>query len=284
VTVLVGTLKLQLVMHIVEISEIAKLLNGLADATEYATKRCEAGNRDIPVPQTGLADLVAPVISITREHAKRMQLQFTLDRVADKDGSFPRALLQPITFLELLHQLRSLRDAIESDFKRRHFIFIAPDKAEKFKELSPKWRTVWKRIPSCEKDSKEAVYSFCLDRFTASVFHSMRVSEHGLRNVAKKVGVRLTDKNKPQPIEDATWTKVLDGIRAEIATARVMAQGPRKNKKLQFYSEAAETCSYFRDIWRNNVSHTRSNYTEAEALRVLNRVQEFMHLLAGAPK
>lgn len=115
---------------------------------------------------------------------------------------------------------------------------------------------------------------------TAAVFHLMRVAEHGLRSIARKVGVKLTDRGKPQPIEFATWDKVITAINNKIAAARSSPHGPIKNRRLQFYSDAAENCTYIRDLWRNEVSHTRKQYNGPEAKGVLNRVRDFMRLLA----
>ena len=100
----------------------------------------------------------------------------------------------------------------------------------------------------------------------------------------KKSGVKLTDKGKPQSIEFATWDKVITGIKTKIADVRLLPQGLRKNRNLQFYSDAAENCTYIRDIWRNEISHTRKNYNEGEAIGILKRVEDFMRLLAIGPK
>ena len=39
-----------------------------------------------------------------------------------------------------------------------------------------------------------------------------------------------------------------------------------------------------KDIWRNDISHARRRYNKPETLGVLNRVQEFMKLLATEPQ
>jgi hypothetical protein len=107
----------------------------------------------------------------------------------------------------------------------------------------------------------------------------MRVSEHGLRALAKKVRVSLRDNNKPCPIEYATWNKVLEAVDNKIKTSRGKSAGPKKNGELMFYSDAASHCRHIRDIWRNEVSHTRTRYNEHEAFAAMNRVADFMKLL-----
>jgi hypothetical protein len=101
-----------------------------------------------------------------------------------------------------------------------------------------------------------------------------------LRDIAKKVKVKLTDKGKPLPVEFATWNKVIEGIRSRISAARAKPKSARQNEQLQFYSDAAEQCGYIRDLWRNDVSHHRKSFNDGEALGVMTRVQQFMELLA----
>ena len=139
-------------------------------------------------------------------------------------------------------------------------------------------------FPEATADTESAIECYALEQPTAAVFHMMRMAEHGLRAIAKKVGVRLTDKGKPQPLEYATWDKVITAINNKIAAARLLPQGPKKNQKLRFYSDAAENCTYIRDLWRNETSHTRKRYNSAEAWGVINRVRDFMELLANPPK
>ncbi len=51
---------------------------------------------------------------------------------------------------------------------------------------------------------------------------------------------------------------------------------------LQFYSAMADQCEYIKDIWRNEIAHTRRTYSKEEALGVINRVKEFVKELVDA--
>jgi hypothetical protein len=117
-------------------------------------------------------------------------------------------------------------------------------------------------------------------RWTAAVFHLMRVAEYGLRRLAKTLHVKLTDKGKPCPIEYKHWNDVITACRNQIAKARGLPSGTKKEKLLDFYSRAADSCEYMKDIWRNEVSHSRRRYGLSEALGVLERVKEFVQPLA----
>jgi hypothetical protein len=108
----------------------------------------------------------------------------------------------------------------------------------------------------------------------------MRVAEFGLRRLAKNLRVALTDKGKRCPIEYKDWDKVITACRSKIAEARTLPVGAKKEKLLQHYSRAADSCEYMKDIWRNEVSHTRRRYRKQEALGVIERVKEFVQPLA----
>jgi hypothetical protein len=112
----------------------------------------------------------------------------------------------------------------------------------------------------------------------------MRVSEHGLRRLARRLHVTLTDKGNLHPLEYADWDKLLTAIRNKIIEARKLSKGPRKEKQLQSWSEAGDHCEYMKDIWRNSVSHTRQPYKNSEALGACERVRDFMSFLVRSFK
>jgi hypothetical protein len=210
--------------------------------------------------------------------AQQVQLTSTNDRVWD-NGPFNMASKIGMTYQQLQNELVVLRQSIEADLEKRLFVFVVPTKVAVMGDMLKTWKEIWEKFPLSKKDSMSAGECYALEQNTASVFHLMRVAEHGLRAIAKQVGVKLIDKGKPQPIEFATWDKVIQGIETKITAARNLSHGPAKNRRLQFYSNAAEHCKHIRDIWRNEVSHTRKDYNEGEALGILHRVKDFMSLL-----
>jgi hypothetical protein len=119
---------------------------------------------------------------------------------------------------------------------------------------------------------------YAASQYTATVFHCMRVAEFGLRKLAANsfLRVKLMHKNKPCPIEYADWQKVIDAIRSKIARVRRRPVGPKREADLQFFSNAADHCEYMKDIWRNELAHTRRFYNSGEALSVINRVKDFV--------
>ena len=182
---------------------------------------------------------------------------------------------------ELLEkELQSIKMEVILALSKRKFAYIPPPNAPYFEQEKLFGEDVYSKFEKARLDIKDVGNCFAAGLPTACVFHLMRVAEFGLRSIASKVGISLKDKGKLQPVEFATWDKVIQGINAKIATARTLAHGTQKSKKLQFYSDAAEQCMYIRDLWRNEVSHARKRYNESEALGVMGRIRDFMQLLA----
>jgi hypothetical protein len=129
-------------------------------------------------------------------------------------------------------------------------------------------------------EATEAGNCYAAGRWTACVFHCMRLAEHGLRKLAKRVHVTLNHKGKNYPVEYADWEAVITAIKNKITQSRQIPRGPKKVEELRFYSSAADQCEYMKDIWRNEISHTRRQYSKPESLAVINRVREFIESLS----
>lgn len=184
--------------------QIASLLRQMNEAKEHAVRACVQGFGDKPIDENLVKTDVESIVQLARSVAQAAMLESTLDRVQENHGYFCIEISKRITFQEYLSQLRVLRETIEADLKRRNFVFILPEKARLLDEMENKWNLVWTAIPKCKTDVEEAVYCYALGRSTATVFHCMCVAEYGLRTLAKRVRVKLTDKRKPQIIEYAT--------------------------------------------------------------------------------
>jgi hypothetical protein len=102
----------------------------------------------------------------------------------------------------------------------------------------------------------------------------MRVLEIGLHNMAKQVGLAES------AISLENWNTIIDQIEKQIKLSEKWPKSNAKSERLQFCSEAASGFRYFKNAWRNHVSHSRTKYDEREALTIYNNVQAFMQILA----
>lgn len=134
-------------------------------------------------------------------------------------------------------------------------------------------------FPSAQSEIKDAGNCLAADLHTAAVFHLMRAVEHGLRALARHLKVKAG-----QPLEYACWEQVIRAIDQRLDKIRLKTRGRKKSAELEFYGRLLMECAYFKDKWRNPVSHARDRYSEAGALDALGHVQDFMKKLAERVK
>jgi len=179
--------------------------------------------------------------------------------------------LNKIIMINLSDNLRKLRGILEEELRKQWVIHIPKHNAWWFDNKQTFGDDVLNSFPSAVDDILEAGNCYALDRSTASVFHCMRILEHGLNALAKDVGVSF---------ELTNWGNIIDQIESEIKKLRNAPKTPEKDERLQFVSEAAKEFTYFKDGWRNHVSHRRTTYDMFQALSVLTHVQAFMKHLS----
>jgi hypothetical protein len=173
-------------------------------------------------------------------------------------------------------EIKGLQSTISKELSERRFAFIPPDKAEYFEQVHLFGPAVWTAFPCAEPDIKAAGNCLAADLNTAAVFHLMRAAEFGLRALARHLRVRI--KNKP--IEYAVWGEIIDNIQAKIASKIPKKKGKRKADALVFYHGALGEFNAFKDVWRNNVMHTRGEYNAHQAVSAYLHVRGFMQRLA----
>lgn len=178
-------------------------------------------------------------------------------------------------------ELDHVRAALLLDLKFNKFLQVKIDRRHCIDNAELFGPEVNNAFPKAIQDIREAGNCMAVECSTAAVFHLMRVAEHGLRKLAKKLHIKLTHKGSNHPIEFVEWGKVITAIKIEIANARTLGPGPKRQAVLEKYSDAADHCDFMKDIWRNNVSHTRKPYSDPDAVAVLQRVRGFMKFLAA---
>ncbi|MFH1652347.1 MAG: hypothetical protein ABID87_09660 [Chloroflexota bacterium] len=189
-----------------------------------------------------------------------------LDKLIEQNSVHPEVL---ITVLGELHS------NIIHEYTSPYFIQINVERRELYEQRAPLFGSdVANTFPSASADIAGAGRCLALDEWTACVFHLMRVLEIGLRDLTSRIGL------EKRAIELENWKTIIDQIEKKI---RQLEQAPRSDEKseiLRFYSEAANCFRYFKDAWRNHVSHSHAHYSERDAFSVYVNVQSFMQTLA----
>ena len=270
---------LLVIMRHYNVWQLGIAIGFLSEAESIGQLR-KSNSDDGPVPRERIEQYYRPSVEYARQQCVPIELSAALHRC----DLFLISLRDGLLWSELGHHARALIEAIEGELKYRRFAFLQTQKAKLLDEFRKDWASVLEKFPNTAEDVEHAVECYALEQNTACVFHLMRVSELGLREIAKKVGVKLTDRGKPMPIEYATWDKVINGIKGRITAAHLKPKGAVRNRQLQFYADATDQCTYIRDVWRNEVSHTRKSFNDGEAVGVMTRVRQFMELLAKEGK
>jgi hypothetical protein len=181
----------------------------------------------------------------------------------------------------LTHDLLRFQQDLNREMHRRKFAYIPFPNDKYFEQGKLFGEGVYNKIPGARQDIKEAGNAMAAGLYTASVFHLMRAAEHGLRKLARRLKVKLVHKQKPSPLEEEDWEKIITGIDGKIAAVRQIPSKAKKREQLKLYSELAQHCRYIRDIFRNDVSHTGDPYNEPEAKAAWSRARPFMQLIAS---
>jgi hypothetical protein len=185
-----------------------------------------------------------------------------------------------VSTVAITREVELLQHDVISELARTTFAYIPSPNNKYFEQEHLFGEAVNLKIPAAVQDVKDAGNCIAASVDTAAVFHLMRVAEHGLRALAKKLRVSVKHKGKPYPLELGDWEQVITEIKNKITAIRLLPKASKQRQgKLELYSDAADHCAFMKDIWRNNTSHTRKPYKQSEAIAILDRVRDFMQFL-----
>jgi hypothetical protein len=242
----------------------------------------EFGARGIPmsgVPKSNMVSSsvktsIGTVLRPLRAECNRLDLDAACDRIEN----LLKKLVGIVTLDEVAHGLKSIRETIDHELKDRHFYYYPPDKAKKLLSLNSDWQKVHKAFSSTKQDIESAVDCYAVEQNTACIFHLMRVTERGLRALARERGIALA---KTDELEWANWEQIINDIHGSIKAIRIKPKAQARADALEFYDGALMTFRSYKDVYRNSIIHTRNHYDENDALYVLKHVRLFMEKLSA---
>jgi hypothetical protein len=218
-------------------------------------------------------------LTFVEKHCLPLKFEGTLRRTARI-----RQLLRDPKFLlnfdanatrDLATEIRVLREAIEDDLKSISCFFLPREQYKHWQQPQSFSKQVSERFSKAQTDIISAGRCFAVEEYTACVFHLMRVAERGLRTLANHLDVTLK-----HDIVLEEWDPILQAVDRKLRDLHNEPRTTERESDLRFYSEAANQFRYFKDTYRNYVSHSRDPYDEGQAESVMNRVGEFMADLA----
>jgi nucleoside diphosphate kinase len=172
------------------------------------------------------------------------------------------------------HSLSVLAHHVESnvwhELSDSLFLLVPSEKSSYFRD-EPIWgAVVADKFPQLIEDIQEAGKCFATARYTACVFHLMRVMEGAVQYLGGKLKINL--------VREKNWHNILDEVDKAIKN-----MNPKNSKQKAIRNKYSAASAYLRmvkDAWRNDVMHPKATYTEEEAGRVFHNVKDFMFHLA----
>lgn len=187
------------------------------------------------------------------------------NRVNDAVGG----LLEREEFPEISRLLMDLHARIIDELGAVLFLHVPNPKAVIYENPLNGWKPVVARLPSAQLDIEEAGKCFALSRYTATVFHLMRVMEIGLDALMLKLSL---------PAHLPSWDAKLKKIEDELDRL----SSDRTSAEVDFYRQALANYRAVQTAWRNPTMHVEKIYTEEMAAEIVAAVKGFMrHVVQG---
>ena len=208
-------------------------------------------------------------LACSAETAKKIR------ELIDRDNS----TIGPTAFLELE---RELRGRVVDETRGREFFVLTLQEASYYKQPLRGWETIVDRFPDALRDVEEAWRCFALSRYTAAVFHSLRVAEAGVLELGTFISV-----NDPL----SNWAAVTKKLK-KILDADYRTLTPFEQQNRPFFEQIHGTIEALKNAWRNKVSHalgklmvmTGEEFHPDVAEEILIATRAFMRRLAeGLP-
>lgn len=187
-------------------------------------------------------------------------------RLAIKHARRIKEELPGKTRKQLAVDISELTQRIEDEMEQCLFLHIENDRVEFYDQGEPLFGPeVASKWPNLAQEISEGGKCLALGRFTACVFHMMRVMEVGVQEFGKKLGVVLSTQ-KP-------WGSILN--EAKVPIDSIPRGDPRKSELNEVWAHMDSV----RLAWRNEVMHPKQTYTEEEAMDVFSHVRTYMRRL-----
>ena len=178
-----------------------------------------AEDRESVAKVLGLAERVCKAASIVSPKKQIERIRETLGAVSDLSTQDAWAMV------------KELRQRVEDELNSRVAMFVPPHRASSCMNDALFGQDVRTAFPDAAYDVKSAGSSYAFGLYTASVFHSMRVLEHGLRWLCDELGV---------PFGRDNWGPLIGQLEKKIRERlQSLRKGDRKAKEAEFFSQAA---------------------------------------------
>jgi len=171
---------------------------------------------------------------------------------------------------------RQLSTLIEDECSTNMFFMVDVTRRKFFDDGTDGWTEAITRWPDVMQDVIESGKCFVLRRHAAAVFHALQITESGVIELGRFIGVR-----DPKP----GWTATMNELRRILAptTTRTAFQ----QQHFGFLEQINATCHAIQTAWRNKISHIdgrlklmTADFDSEMAEEIIIAVRSFMRRLA----
>ena len=180
------------------------------DMDEFTTKDSLTGHQKLT--EEGKESLI-PELQKLLALCKRLNLS-TSSRLIGRRLGYQDSLPNSLGEFDLLMEV--VRDELRSQL----FLFVPQHVAEFYSSDTIVSEKAAESFPSAAQEIRNAGTCLAVGQYTASVFHSMRAAEIGVRSLALAMKVELK-----KPIEQAEWMDILNGLTGRIRDIENMPRG-----------------------------------------------------------
>jgi len=173
-----------------------------------------------------------------------------------------------------------------TELKEQVFAFISPSKLEFFEQDTLFGENVNKEFPDAVLEIKAFGNCMAADLHTAAVFHLTRAAEVALIELTERLKIKRSKSGLTVNI--AGWGDIIGAIDVfldeKIQSLKGKGSGKRTSKKLSelvYYQTISKELGAIKDLWRDPVSHGRTEYNQRQALDAFEHIKEFMMRLAS---
>jgi hypothetical protein len=153
----------------------------------------------------GMQQLIAEASKV----AKALDLRSTKQRLR----LFTLKLQFNMTNADCLTEIKVLQESIKADLVECHFYHYPRSKLEFLMGFYPRWNPIADKFPLVKAEALAATDCYAMGHDTASIFHTMRVAEHGLRALAKERKITLP---RDKHIDWGQWQEIIKELNDEI--------------------------------------------------------------------
>ena len=187
-----------------------------------------------------------------------------------------KSTLADCTYMQLAHRLANIYERMHDQLNKRAFFYLPDDRRSFYDDPRFEFGEVSCDVfHECLLDIEEAGKCYAFGRWTATVYHLMRIMEEGLKFMcaeASKHGITFPEHNN-------SWNSWLDPIDKQIKK-QYKEKTSAWNGVEHIYAELAADLRNVSRAWRNKTMHVGTGYDQEQAGKIYSAVKHFMQDLA----